>query len=65
VALHWQAAALLRPVEPEGSDDEPSAGRHARVRALYVSPAVSLAGEEVEDGPVVPQLVGALVAGRP
>ena len=59
VALDGQAAALLGTVGGEAGDDEPSTGRDRCGCGVGVALLIAGSGEEVEHGPVVPQLVAA------
>jgi len=52
-----QTAALLRPIRRKCSDDYVSAGTQGDPHALGVGCAVARVGQEMERGPVVPNIV--------
>src|SRR5258708_1158971 len=57
VAHYGQAAAPFWPIQGEGGNDGVPSGLQAPVKALDVSHAVTVFGEEVERRAVVPNVV--------
>lgn len=58
IAHDGQAGAFGRAVPGEGRHQDVAAGAHGARDLGDVAPTVPLAGEEVEDGPVVPDVEG-------
>jgi hypothetical protein len=59
VSDHIQPAALFRPVECKSGENNMSADRDAPSNEIHVRLTVLRLGEEVEDGPVVPNVEAA------